>query len=157
MANAPRRTGPSPFYALIDVLPLLAIPVLILNVIVFTGAGGGDLRDWLNQSLFSITGLSGDSWSLSPGDLIVVLGLVLLFVEIIKSTRTDSISLINHGIAALAFVLFLLEFLIVKGFMNSPFFIIMMMQLIDVIAGYTVTVIAAKRDFGSSGGIAGTN
>jgi hypothetical protein len=154
---APPRRGPSPFYAFFDVLPLLAIPVLFLNFMVFTGVGGPDLKAWLSQTLFTITGISGDSWNLSPGDLIVVLGVVILFFEIIKSTRTDAISLINHGIAALAFVLFLLEFLIVKGFMNSTFFILMMMQLVDVIAGYTVTVVAAKRDFGSSGGIVGTN
>jgi len=54
-------------------------------------------------------------------------------------------------------VIFLLEFLVMRGFTNSTFFILMMMQLIDVIAGYTITVVGAKRDFGSSGGIAGTN
>ena len=153
----PRKAGPSPLYALIDVSPLLALPILFLNFMVLTGFGGDDLEAWLGSTIFTIHGMSGDSWSLSPGDLIVVVGLIFLFVEIIKSTRTDAISLINHGIAALTFVLFLLEFLIVKGFMNSTFFILMMMQLIDVIAGYTVTVVAAKRDFGSSGGIAGTN
>ena len=153
----PRKVGPSPFYALIDVFPLLALPILFLNFMVLTGLGGDDLETWLASTIFTIHGMSGDSWSLSPGDLIVVVGLIFLFVEIIKSTRTDAISLINHGIAALTFVLFLIEFLIVKGFMNSTFFILMMMQLIDVIAGYTVTVVAAKRDIGSSGGVIGTN
>ena len=152
----PSKAGPSAFFALFDVFPLLAFPVLFLNLMVFTG-WGGDLKAWLASEVFTITGLSGDTWSLSPGDIIIVIGVVILFFEIIKSTRTDTISLINHAIAALAFVLFLLEFLIVKGFMNSTFFILMMMQLVDVIAGYTVTVVAAKRDFGSSGGIIGTN
>lgn len=153
------KQGPSAFYRILDVFPLLAIPVLFLNFMVITGLAGAseEFKGWLASTLFTIHGLSGDSWSLSPGDLIIVVGLVFLFVEIIKSTRTDAISLINHAIAALTFVLFLLEFLIVKGFMNSTFFILMMMQLVDVIAGYTVTVVAAKRDFGSSGGIAGTN
>lgn len=153
----PRKAGPSPFYALFDVFPLLALPILFLNFMVLTGLGGDDLKGWLSSTIFTIHGLSGDSWNLSPGDLIIVVGVVILFFEIIKSTRTDTISLVNHAIAALAFILFLLEFLIVKGFMNSTFFILMMMQLVDVIAGYTVTVVAAKRDIGSSGGIAGTN
>ena len=154
-----KQTGPSGFYALLDVFPLLAIPVLFMNFMVLTGLAGtsDQFEAWLGSTLFTISGMSGDSWSLSPGDLIIVVGLVFLFIEIIKSTRTDAISLINHGIAALAFVLFLIEFIIVRGFMNSTFFILMMMQLIDVIAGYTVTVVAAKRDFGSSGGIVGTN
>jgi hypothetical protein len=153
----PRKAGPSAFYALLDVFPLLALPILFLNILVLTGLGGDDLEAWLSSTIFTIHGLSGDSWALSPGDVIVVIGLIFLFVEIIKSTRTDAISLINHAIAALAFVVMLIEFLIVKGLMNSTFFILMMMQLVDVIAGYTVTVVAAKRDIGSSGGIIGTN
>lgn len=154
-----KQTGPSGFYALLDVFPLLAIPVLFMNFVVLTGLAGtsDQFEAWLGSTLFTIGGMSGDSWSLSPGDLIIVVGLIFLFIEILKSTRTDAISLINHGIAALAFVLFLIEFIVVRGFMNSTFFILMMMQLIDVIAGYTVTVVAAKRDFGSSGGIVGTN
>lgn len=152
----PAKAGPSSLAAVIGVFPLLAIPILFLNFLVLTGIVS-DLEAWLDSTLFTIYGLSGDSWSLSPGDLIIVLGLVILFFEIIKSTRTDTISLVNHAIAALAFVLFLLEFLIVRGFMNSTYFILMMMQLIDVIAGYTVTVVAAKRDIGSSGGIIGTS
>lgn len=153
------KQGPSAFYHALNIFPLLAIPVLYLNFMVLTGLAGtsDEFEVWLGSTLFTIHGMSGDSWSLSPSDLIIVVGLMFLFIEIIKSTRTDAISLINHAIAALTFVLFLLEFLIVKGFMNSTFFILMMMQLIDVIAGYTVTVVAAKRDIGSSGGIAGTN
>jgi hypothetical protein len=151
--------GPSSFYRWLGVFPLLAIPVLLLNFLVLTGLGGtGDEHEaWLGSTIFTIYGLSGDSWSLSPGDLFVVMGLIFLFVEILKSTRTDAIALTNHAIAALTFVLMLIEFLIVKGFMNSTFFILMMMQLIDIIAGYTVTVVAAKRDIGSSAGIVGTN
>jgi len=157
MANV--RKGPTPFYAMLDVFPLLGIPVLIFNVIALTHIAGGpdEFAAWLEAPLFTIAAFSGDNWNFTPSDLFVILGLGFLFVEIIKSTRTDAISLVNHGIAALAFVIFLLEFLVMRGFTNSTFFILMMMQMIDVIAGYTITVVGAKRDFGSSGGIAGTN
>jgi len=157
MANV--RKGPTPFYAALDVFPLLGFPVLIYNFIALTHIAGGpdEFAAWLAAPLFTVGAFSGDKWSFTPGDLFVIIGLAFLFVEIIKSTRTDAISLINHGIVALAFVIFLLEFLVMRGFTNSTFFILMMMQLIDVIAGYTITVVGAKRDFGSSGGIAGTN
>jgi hypothetical protein len=32
-----------------------------------------------------------------------------------------------------------------------------MMTVLDVVAGFTITIVAAKRDFGASGGIAGTH
>lgn len=157
MANV--RKGPSPLYALLDIFPLLGFPVLIFNFIALTHIVGGpdEFAAWLGSPLFNFRAFSGDNWAFTPSDLFVIVGLAVLFVEIIKSTRTDAISLVNHGIAALAFIIFLLEFLVLRGFTNSTFFILMMMQLIDVIAGYTITVVGAKRDFGSSGGIAGTN
>ena len=31
------------------------------------------------------------------------------------------------------------------------------MTVFDVVAGFTITIVAAKRDFGSSAGIVGTN
>jgi len=153
------RKGPSPFYAMLDIFPLLGIPVLIFNFIALTHIAGApdEFAAWLDSPLFTVRAFSGDNWSFTPSDLFIIFGLAVLFIEIIKSTRTDAISLINHGIAALAFVIFLLEFLVMRGFTNSTFFIMTMMQLIDVIAGYTITVVGAKRDFGSSAGIAGTN
>jgi len=86
-----------------------------------------------------------------------VVRLVLLFIEVVKSTRTDSMSLLNHGFSALAFILYLVQFLTLRGFTNSIVFSLMIMQLIDVVGGYTFTVVAAKRDIGSAGGLLGTN
>jgi hypothetical protein len=89
----------------------------------------------------------------STGDILILFGIALLFVEVVKSTRTDALSLINHGLAALVFVVFLVQFLTMHGFTTSVFCILMAMQLVDVVAGYTVTAVAARRDIGSSGGI----
>jgi hypothetical protein len=154
-----QRAGPSAFYLFVDIFPLLLVPLLAFNVIALTHIAGSpaETEAWLASPLFTIGSFSGDTWDVSPGDLMIVLGLAFLFVEIIKSTRTDALSLINHGLAAAAFVVFLVEFLVLRGFTNSVFFILMTMQLIDVIAGYTITVVAAKRDFGSAGGIIGTS
>jgi hypothetical protein len=44
-----------------------------------------------------------------------------------------------------------------KGFSNSVFFLLTLMTILDVVAGFTITIVAAKRDFGASGGIAGTH
>jgi hypothetical protein len=49
------------------------------------------------------------------------------------------------------FVLFLIEFLVVKDCGTSTFFILGLMSLLDVIAGFTVSIVAARRDFSFGG------
>ncbi len=142
-------------FLFLDIFPLLAFPLLIYNFIVLTGIAGtsDQVQLWLAGPVFTIHAFSGDSWAVSTGDLLILFSIAVLFVEVVKSTRTDSLSLINHGLAALVFVLFLIEFLTLRGFTTSVFCIMMAMQLLDVVAGYTVTAVAARRDIGSGGGI----
>lgn len=142
-------------YVFIDIFPLLAIPLLIYNFIVLTGIAGSadNVQNWLAGAVFTIHSFSGDAWDVSAGDILILFGIAVLFIEVVKSTRTDALSLINHGLAALVFVVFLIQFLTMHGFTTSVFCILMAMQLVDVVAGYTVTAVAARRDIGSGGGI----
>jgi hypothetical protein len=110
----------------------------------------------LDASVFSIGMFSGDTWHVSFGDVFLALSLLLLFIEIVKATRTDSTSIINHGLSMLVAMTCIIQFVVAEGFSNSVFFLLTLMTLLDVVAGFTVTIVAAKRDFGSSGGIAGT-
>jgi len=73
----------------------------------------------------------------------------------IKATRTTSNEIINHALSMLTFVIALIEFITLKGFATSPFFFIMVMTLFDVIAGYTISIVAAEHDLGL--GRAGTD
>jgi hypothetical protein len=167
-------------------MPLLVFPLIIYNLLVFTGAmgmraapaagtqicsTGADGRaiqpatgtcvttvdQGLDAAVFSIGMFSGDTWHVSFGDVFLALSLLLLFIEIVKSTRTDSTSIINHGLSMLVAMTCIIQFVINQGFSNSVFFLLTLMTLLDVVAGFTVTIVAAKRDFGSSPGIAGTN
>jgi hypothetical protein len=140
-------------YLTLNILPLLVFPLIIYNLATLTGAD----TTWVGVIPFSVHLISGDSWSVSYGDIFVGLSMILLFVEIVKSTRTDSSAIINHGLSMAVAVICILQFVTMKGFGTSTFFFLTMMQILDVIAGFTVTIVAAKRDFGSSGGIAGTH
>jgi hypothetical protein len=140
-------------YVTLNILPLLVFPLVIYNLATLTGAD----TTWVFSSPFSVHLISSDSWPVTYGDIFVGLSLLLLFVEIVKSTRTDSSAIINHGLSMAVAVICVLQFVTMKGFGTSAFFFLTMMQILDVIAGFTVTIVAAKRDFGSAGGIAGTN
>ena len=148
----------SGFTALI-VLPLLVFSLIIYNLVVIIGfTGAPDAVDaWMTSPIFTISMFSGDRWDVSFTDVFLGLSLMLLFVEMTKATRTDSLAIINHGLSMLVAVICIIEFIAVKGFSNSTFFMLLLMTIFDVVAGFTITIVAAKRDFGSSGGLAGTN
>jgi hypothetical protein len=54
------------------------------------------------------------------------------------------LSLVNHGIAVMTLLVFSVEFMSIPGFTNSTFFLLALMQLVDVIAGYTITIVASR-------------
>lgn len=139
-------------YVTLNILPLLAFPLIIYNLATLAGADTA----WVFASPFSIHLISGDNWPVTYGDIFVGLSLLMLFVEIVKSTRTDAGSIINHGLSMAVALICVLQFVTMKGFGTSAFFFLTLMQILDVIAGFTVTIVAAKRDFGAAGGIAGT-
>ena len=91
---------------------------------------------------------SGASWSVNAGEMLIIIGVLALYFEMFKATRTTTSSIIDHGISMLIFIVYLIEFLVVADAGNSVFLILMLMALVDVIAGYTVTIVAARRDLG---------
>ena len=127
--------------------PVILIAVVLYNLTVLGGAATGqhDVAVILGYS-FTIPMFSGDGWKVMVGDLFVALSLGLLFVEVIKATRSSNKSVLNHALSTLTFIGALVEFLMLKGFGTSAFFLITAMCLFDVVAGYTISIVAAKRD-----------
>jgi hypothetical protein len=126
--------------------PLILIAVLIYNALVFGGqAIGHDAAILLSQN-FAVTIFSGDVWKISLGDGLLALSLLLLFIETVKATGTSRREIVNHALSMLTFVGALVEFIVLKGFGTSMFFLITLMCLFDVVAGYTISLLAAKRD-----------
>src|SRR3546814_15226739 len=91
---------------------------------------------------------SGAVWSFVFGDLVVALGLVLLFLEILKATRTSVAAALDHALSMLVCVLALLGFLLVPALGTTAFLLLFLMTVIDVIAGFTVSLMGGRRDLG---------
>jgi hypothetical protein len=143
--------------AIIGIFPLLAIPVLIYNLMAFTFGGGPDgtltMSESIGRPVWQIGMVSdGASWAVSAGDLLVILSMMFFFVEILKSTSTNSTTIANHAISMVVFIICLIEFLLLPNFATSAFFILTMMCLLDVLAGVVVTIVSARRDFTVDGG-----
>ncbi|MEE9310526.1 MAG: hypothetical protein V3U64_05845 [Cocleimonas sp.] len=115
----------------------------------------GHFPDKLNYVLFDMKLPSGAIWKPTQGDLVVLLGLITLYIEIFKSTRTSSISIVDHTLSTIVFVAFLVSWMIFPWTIgeksNSTFLLLTVMSFIDVIAGFTITIAAARRDFSMGG------
>jgi hypothetical protein len=123
-------------------VPLLGLLWLVYNAIVLVGASSV-----LERVVSSFTLPSGAVWTMRGGEVLVALGLVALYVEMLKATRTGTSSVIEHSLSVLVFVLFLVEFIIVPGAGTATFLLMTLMALLDVIAGFSISIFAARRDF----------
>jgi hypothetical protein len=136
-------------------LPLLLIPVVLYNIVILFGAtGGGGMAEAdaiLRDPLFSVPMTSGANWNVGVGDMILFLSLILLFFELLKSTSSQKVAIVNHALSLIVFVVCLVEFLLIRGFATSTFFLILAMVMLDVLAGFIVTIIAARKDLDFGG------
>lgn len=129
-----------------DIFPLLLLPLLYYNVMVFfvIGTDPAAVATWLNGAAFKMTMFSGATWSMTQADVILAAGMGLLFIEVLKSVGSPMLSLVNHGIAVMTLLIYVVQFISFPGFTTSVFFLLGLMQLIDVIAGYTITIVSTR-------------
>ncbi|HHI89085.1 MAG TPA: hypothetical protein ENK01_03945, partial [Hellea balneolensis] len=83
---------------------------------------------------------------------LIALSLCMLFFELLKSTGIGRAAIMNHAFSMVLFIICLVEFLMFGAFATSVFFLIMLMALMDVMAGFMVTIASARRDFAVSDG-----
>jgi hypothetical protein len=144
--------GPSPRESSMwTAFPLLVVPVIAYNLIAFFSMFGGTADaayNYLHGVWFSVPmPAPGSTWKVSVGDVITLIGLIMLFFELLKSTSSDKVAIINHALSMVLFIVCLVQFLLLKPFATSVFFMLTSMTLLDVLAGFIVTTISARRDF----------
>jgi hypothetical protein len=130
---------------MLGMVPLLIIPFLAYNIGLVTHSGA-EGSDPFATEIFSLSMMSGGVWTMTVGSLLVAVALLLLFVEIMKSTRSSNASIVDHLLSTFVFVAYLVEFLLVKGAAHPVFFTLMLITLVDVLAGFSVSIRSAGRD-----------
>jgi hypothetical protein len=124
---------------------LRAMPFLGLAVVAyFIGAAAGVP---LARQLFALPLPSGATLAIAFGDIVLMLGLILFFVELLLSTKPTQSALINHGLSMALFVACILLLLLVPSCGTATFVLLTLLTLIDVISGYSISIITARRDF----------
>ena len=124
-------------------VPLLAFIVAAYTVLASVAPG------WLEATQFYLPLLSGTPLPFLGGDLLLVIGLALLCVEIYRATSSSTAAIVNHVLSLVVFIIALIELIVMPRMANMTFFLIVLMTLSDVIAGFTVTISTARRDIQS--------
>lgn len=132
---------------------VLHVPLLVLSVLFYAGVvlAGMDF----DRVILEVPMISGALWTFTLRDLVISVTLLFLFVEILKSTRTGGDSVVDHATSLIVFVVCLILFLIWDKAGTSLFFFITLVTLIDVLAGFSVTLRGARRDLTYGGPGAG--
>ena len=129
---------------------LAPVPLLAFVVIAYAAfaLGGADFA----LARFTVTMPSGGMWQISLGDMLLAAALFVLFFEILKSTRTGGNSVVDHALSLIVFMVCLILLLVWQAAATSLFFLITLISLVDVMAGFSVTIRAARRDYTVGGG-----
>ena len=121
--------------------PLLLVSFAIYNIVAFLMPG----LAW-TAPMFAVHMVSGATWSMSTGDLLITLSLLLLFGEMMKATRIGIRTVVDHGLSLILFLAMLVEFLLVKQAATGTFFLLLAISFVDVLGGFAVTLRSAQRD-----------
>lgn len=125
---------------MLRIFPLLALAALAYNYFAFLSPA------FLHIHFFKLTLPSGMALALTGSELLVIGALVLLFFEVVKSARCTDTTIADHTLSLLVFAGCLVEFIIVPQLGSSSFLLITLMALIDVAAGFAISLNAARRD-----------
>jgi len=121
--------------------PLLLIPFAIYNIIAFLMPGVA----W-SSVVSSVHMMSGVDWTMTTGDVLVALAILLLCGEVMKSSRISRRTIIDHALSLILFLGMLIEFILVKQAATATFFLLLVVGFIDVLGGFAVTLRSAQRD-----------
>lgn len=130
--------------------PLMLVPLVVYNLLAFDLLTTYMTARW-EAVLFSVTMISGAVFNFTLSDLFIFSALVLLCIEVLKATRIGNLTIVDHMLSMVVFIVFLVEFLLVREAATTLFFTLMVIALIDVVAGFAISIRSATRDVAIGG------
>jgi hypothetical protein len=124
-------------------IPLLVLPVGAYAVLALILGGGFHATDTYAQiarPLFQFTTNGGGTWPVSSADLLLATSLIVSFIEMLKRIDDRRIAIANHALSIVLFVGCLSAMLLSPIFATSTFFLITLMVLLDLVAGFIITM-----------------
>ena len=126
-------------------VPLLVVPLLLYNAFAFFIFADYE-TDFRDAYLLRVTMPSGEVFVLTVSATIIIMALVLLVMEVVKAARIGAGSIVDHVLATILLVVFVVEFLLVPQAATGTFLVLGVISLVDLICGFAVSIRTASRD-----------
>lgn len=133
---------------LLFALPLMIVP-LGAYIAVALGPSGTAAFD---EVIFSRSMISGGTVDLSQGDVLLAFSILVLFLEVVKATRTGFAPVLDHVFSVLMVMVYLVMFIVWAPASTGLFALMMLIALVDVLAGLWISLNVARRDVAISPG-----
>ncbi len=120
--------------------PLLLLPFAFFNIVVFL------LDMQFTEAVFDIPLVSEPSMPpvfdrpmpVTVGDLIVAIGMLLLYVEVVKAARPGGKGVVDHLLSFIVFIAMAAELVLVPQAESSTLLLLTVLGFVDVIAGLSI-------------------
>jgi len=134
--------------------PLLLLPFAFFNIVIFL------LNIPLTDPVFTIPLMSAPtmppvfdrSITVTTGDLIVAIGMLLLYVEVVKAARPGGKSIMDHVLSFILFLAMAAQLLLMPRAASSTLLLLTVLSFVDVLAGISIrpareeTLVLEHRD-----------
>jgi hypothetical protein len=129
--------------SVLKIFPLLLLPAILYALIALPA--GRDVASAFASPAFEMPLASGQVWRMTWGHVILTLATITLFFEVLKSSSPSKEQLIDNGLSVVVFIGFFVLFLLVPAFGSGEFFVLMMMALLDFLAGSVIATRVSQR------------
>ena len=112
--------------------PLLLIPFALYNIVTFL------LNLPFTDTVFTIPLMAERHMPVTTGDLLVVLGMLLLYVEFLKAARFAAKAVMDHLLSFILFIAMASELVLVPRAATPTLLLLTVLGFVDVITGLSV-------------------
>jgi len=112
--------------------PLLLIPFALYNMIAFL------LNMPFTDTVFAIPLMGERRLPVTTGDLLVIVGMLLIYIEVLKATRLASKAVMDHVLAFILFAAMVAELALVPQAATPTLLLLTVLAFVDLITGLSV-------------------
>lgn len=125
-------------------IPLMGVIFLIYNLVSWSHP---DPVNALWPRILMLLSLpSGASLGISYSMAFISLAMLMLFLELVKSTTASNVVMIEQLFSTLVFIAFLIQFLVSPRVAEPTFFTLLVISLVEMLAGYIILLKVARKD-----------
>src|SRR5437764_1122692 len=109
--------------------PLLLIPFALYNIVAFL------LNMPFTDTVFAVPLMEGHSLPVTTGDLLVIIGMLLIYIEVLKAARFVSKGAMDHVLAFILLAAMTAELVLVPPAATSTLLMLTVLGFVDLVIG----------------------